>query len=380
MIRRVIWRIVRFCYVYIVKPILFKLSPDDAHQGMINAMTFWQRVPGFNGLVRAVFKQPTSPSLKQEYHGIVFNSPVGLSAGLDKNGEIVPIIASLGFDFGEVGSVTAMPSDGNVRPWFYRLPKSKSLVVNAGLSNQGSELIVKRLANYQTAAVDKFPIILSIAKTNSDKVVSISQGVDDYVASAKLAKNQPNIKMIELNISCPNAYGGEDFTKPGDLEALLKAIDLLNLDKPIFVKMPVSLDWTMNQKLLDVIVKHAVAGVTIANLTKDRKDIDPGDRLSDKVKGNLSGRPTWNQSNELIRRSYLGYGNRLTIIGVGGIFSADDAYTKIRLGASLVELITGMIFEGPQLPSQITDGIKKRLRDDGFEHISQAIGIDAECD
>lgn len=353
------------------------MSPDNVHKRMIGTMSFWQRVPGFNRLVRVVFKQPVSRALKQEYHGITFNNPVGLSAGFDKNGEIVPIIASLGFSFGEVGSVTASSCDGNPRPWFYRLPKTKSLVVNAGLGNQGSETIVKRISGYKSIVARDYSIILSIAKTNSQKVVSKSQGIDDYATSAKRAMNQPNIKMIELNISCPNAYGGEDFTKPDDLELLLAAIDALRLDKPIFIKMPVNLDWPKTKELLDVIVKYNIAGVTVANLAKDRTKIDLKDDLPLTVPGNLSGKPTWDLSNELIRRSYLEYGKRLTIIGVGGIFSADDAYTKIRLGASLVELITGMIFEGPQLPSQIVDGLQRRLKADGFTHVSQAIGIDA---
>ena len=377
MIRRVIWQIFRFGYIYVIKPVLFLMSPDNVHQCMISAMSFWQRVPGFKSLVRAVFKQPVSQVLKQEYYGLTFNNPVGLSAGFDKNGEIVPVIASLGFGFGEVGSVTAFPCDGNPRPWFYRLQKTRSLVVNAGLSNQGSEPIIKRLASYLKVVVKDFPVILSIAKTNSQDVVSVSQGIDDYVTSAMRAKNQSNIKMIELNISCPNAYGGEDFTKPDELEQLLTAIDSLDLNQLIFIKMPVNLDWTKTKELLDVIVSHNIAGVTIANLAKDRRSVNLKDELPTSVAGNLSGKPTWDLSNKLISRCYLEYGDKLTIIGVGGIFSADDAYTKIRLGASLVELITGMIFEGPQLPSQIVDGLEKRLKADGFDHISQAIGIDA---
>ena len=377
MMRRIIWSIIGFGYIYLIKPILFLMSPDSVHQRMISAMAFSQNVPGFNVLLRLVFKQPVSQALRQDLHGISFNSPVGLSAGFDKNGEIVPIIASLGFGFGEVGSVTNLPCDGNPRPWFYRLPKTKSLVVNAGLSNQGSATILKRLNGYSKASLSDFPIILSIAKANSQDVISVEQGINDYVATAKRAKNQPHIKMIELNISCPNAYGGEDFTKPRDLGQLLTAIDLLELNKPVFIKMPVNLDWVKTKALLDEIIKHTVAGVTVANLVKDRTQISLKDNLPADVAGNLSGRPTWDLSNELIRRCYLEYGDRLTIIGVGGILSADDAYTKIRLGASLVELVTGVIFVGPQLPSQIVDGLKRRLRADGFNHISQAVGVDA---
>lgn len=375
--RPAIWSFLGFLYVRVIKPVLFLMSPDGVHSRMIAVAAFLGKVPAFTGFVKIFFKQPVSAVLKQQYHGITFDTPVGLSAGFDKNGEMVPITASLGFGFGEVGSVTALKCDGNPRPWFYRLPKTKSLVVNAGLGNEGSEVIIKRLAAYSGKSVKNYPLILSVAKTNSKKVISIEQGIEDYITTVKRSKNQPNIKMIELNISCPNAFGGEDFTKPVDLEKLLVAVDAQNVTQPIFIKMPSSLGWLETKALLEIIVKHKVAGVTIANLAKDRSKIELKDELPSAVAGNLSGAPTWDLSNELIRQTYLEYGSQLTIIGVGGIFTADDAYTKIRLGASLVEIITGMIFEGPQLPSQINDGLKRCLKADGFDQIGQAIGIDA---
>lgn len=141
--------------------------------------------------------------------------------------------------------------------------------------------------------------------------------------------------------------------------------------------MPIDLSWVAFKGLLDVIVKHRVVGVTIANLVKDRDKVDLKDYLPNKIPGNLSGRPTLQPSNELIRQTFLSYGDKLTIIGVGGIFSADDAYAKIRLGASLVELLTGMIFNGPQLAAEISDGLSRLIESDGYTHISQAIGIDA---
>jgi dihydroorotate dehydrogenase len=186
--------------------------------------------------------------------------------------------------------------------------------------------------------------------------------------------------MIELNISCPNTYGGEPFTTPERLERLLTAVDTVSGKQPVYIKMPTNLPWVKLRELLDVTVRHSVAGVTISNLAKDRSKLDIKDDLPATVPGNLSGKPTWKSSNELIHRTYLEYGARLTIIGVGGVFSADDAYTKIKLGASLVELITGMIFCGPQLAAEINDGLLQCLSRDGLTHISQAIGIDAQRD
>jgi dihydroorotate dehydrogenase (fumarate) len=245
------------------------------------------------------------------------------------------------------------------------------------LANDGSRVIIKRLRKYNQHVIRQFPIVLSIAKTNSQNVVDVKDGIADYVTTLKRAKNEQSIKMIELNISCPNAYGGEPFTTPNRLDRLLTAVDKVGAKQPIYIKMPVDLSWDAFRALLDVIVKHRVVGVTIANLAKDRAKIELKDNLPDNIKGNLSGMPTWQPSNDLIRQTYLNYGDKLTIIGVGGIFSAEDAYAKIRLGASLVEIITGMIFCGPQLAAEINLGLLQLLERDGYTSISQAIGADA---
>lgn len=377
MIRRTIWKINRFSYKYIAKPILFLMTPDYTHSSMITAGSAMGKVSFFRWLAKTASVRKHDERLAQKFHGIYFGSPVGLAAGLDKNGEIVPFIASLGFGFTEVGSVTAMPCKGNPRPWFYRLPKTQSLVVYAGLGNQGSSVILKRIHQYPQNAINNFPIVLSVAKTNSQKVVGVKSGIADYITTVKRAKNEKRIKMIELNISCPNAYGGEPFTTPGSLDRLLTAVDKVNVTQPLFVKMPVDLPWDAFRSLLDVIISHKVVGVTIANLAKDRSKIKLLDKLPDSVQGNLSGKPTWEPSNKLIRQTYLNYGDRLTIIGLGGIFTAEDAYTKIRLGASLIEVITGLIYNGPQLAIEINDGLVRLLEQDGYSSISQAIGVDA---
>jgi len=353
------------------------VPPDAIHSSMIRFTSIAGRVPAMRWFVRLSFKSRRDERLVQNYHGVEFDSPVGLAAGFDKNGEVVPIISVLGFGFGTVGSVTAKHCVGNPRPWFYRLPNTQSLVVNAGLANHGSRIIIKRLGQYKSHTARQFPIVLSIAKTNSQKVVDIKDGIADYVTTVKRAKNENSIKMIELNISCPNAFGGEPFTTPNRLDRLLTAVDKVGTKQPIYIKMPVNLSWDAFKPLLDVIVKHRVVGVTISNLAKDRAKVELKDELPNTVKGNLSGKPTWQISNELIRQTYLNYGDRLTIIGVGGIFSAEDAYSKIRLGASLVEIITGMIFCGPQLVTEINDGLARLLEQDGYANISQAIGVDA---
>ena len=378
MIRRFLWGIADWLYAHVAKPILFRIPPDAVHSGMTRITVVVARVGVLRGFFRWIFVRPRDERIEQTFHGLKFTNPVGLAAGFDKDGEVIPVIAALGFGFGEVGSVTAKPCPGNPRPWFYRLPKSKAAVINAGLGNAGAKVILKRLRQYPARSLRDFPVVLSVAKTNTKNCVTEAEGIKDYVATVKQAKNESAIQIIELNISCPNAYGGEPFTTVRSLDRLLKEIDKLGVTQPIYIKMPIDLSWKAFSKLLDVIIKHRVAGVTISNLAKDRTQVDPRDVLPDTILGNLSGKPTWSGSNELIRQTYLKYGDKLTIIGLGGIFTAEDAYTKIRLGASLVQIITGMLFNGPQLAAEISYDLSKLLERDGYTHISQAIGIDSK--
>lgn len=376
MIRRLLWRVCRLSYIYIAKPILFLMTPDFTHKAMIVFASMTSTVAPFRWFVKLIFLKKPDSRLIQEYFGIRFNNPVGLTAGLDKNGQIIPTISALGFGFSEVGSVTARVCAGNPRPWFYRLPKSKSLVVHAGLGNQGSAVILKRLSSYKT--IDNYPVVLSVAKTNCQKVVSEAEGINDYITTIKRARINKNVSIIEINISCPNAYGGESFTTPAKLERLLKAIDKIKVTKPIWIKMPIDLSWDSFNLLLNVIVRHPINGVVISNLFKDRTKIDLKDILPNSVKGNMSGKPTYDASNHLIRNTYINYGDKLKIIGVGGIFTAEDAYTKIKLGASLVELVTGMIFIGPQIAAEINDQLSQLITSDGYDNICQVIGVDSK--
>lgn len=274
----------------------------------------------------------------------------------------------------EGGSLTHQPYAGNPRPWFYRLPKTKSLIVYAGLANQGVEKIIKRITSYPTSLFDDFPLNVSIAKTNSKDASSEAKAINDYIQSVRRINAENIGAFITINISCPNTYGGEPFTTPKKLSKLLAAIDKERISKPLFVKMPIDISWKEFDGLLQVIQLHSVAGVTIGNLAKDRTKVIFKEALPDNIKGNLSGKPTWDLSNELIKKTYQNYKERFVIIGVGGIFSAEDAYTKIKLGATLVELITGMIFEGPQVIGQINSGLVSLLKRDGYTSIKQAIG------
>ena len=277
----------------------------------------------------------------------------------------------------EGGSLTFNKCEGNPRPWFHRLPKTQSLVVYAGLANNGVKAIIKTLNSYPSDTFKGFPLNISIAKTNSKKTCTDKEAISDYIGSMELLQKARWGDIYTLNISCPNVYGGEPFTTPDRLEALLHEVDQLNLKQPLFIKMPSHLAWKEFNILLKVADRHTVQGLTISNLAKERGQAKLMDPLPETIKGNLSGKPTWDLSNNLIRQTYKKYGKRFVIIGVGGIFSAEDAYTKIKLGATLVELITGMIFEGPQLIGQINRGLVKLLEQDGYHTVSEAIGVEA---
>lgn len=353
---------------------LFRRHPDNVHGAMIRTSNVFQKAPGLKKLVHHAWAYQNPDLLSQTIHGIRFSNPIGLSAGLDANFELVPTLKAIGFGFMEGGSLTFRPCVGNPRPWFHRLPDAKALVVNKGLANEGVDAIIKRIKSYPSRTFRDFPLNISVAKTNSKEASSEDDAVADYIGSLRKIQSSRVGDMITLNISCPNTYGGEPFTAPGRLEHLLKEVDELALNNPVFVKMPSDLDWETFDSLLAVIVRHRIAGVTVSNLTKKREPYETDGSLPKSIEGKLSGKPTFDASNQLISHTYHKYGHRLTIIGVGGVFSAEDAYTKIKLGASLVELITGMIFEGPQLIGQINHGLAQLLEKDGFKQVSDAIG------
>lgn len=361
-------------YKHAVKPLLFRRHPDKVHTDIIQLGKLLPRVPGLRSAPKLWSYQ--HDALRQQVFGMTFRGPVGLAAGFDKNIEVAHLLRSVGFGFMTGGSVTAEQCDGNPHPWFHRLPRDKSLVVFAGLPNHGVTTIARTIEGYSRHVFSGMPLIVSIAKTNNKEAADDEGAIADYCKSFATLEQTPHVDMYELNISCPNTYGGEPFTTPERLGKLLHAIDELKLQRPVTIKMPIHLGWEHTRSLLDVIVRHRVAGVTIGNLMKDRRQVTLREALPDTVKGSLSGVPTRDISTGLIRKTYQRYGDKLVIIGVGGIFSAEDAYAKIRAGATLVGLVTGMIFEGPQLIGDISHDLVKLLKRDGFGHISQAIGAD----
>ena len=361
-------------YKNIIKPILFLFSPDFVHSATVAVGRVVQAIPPVRWMLKKAWSY-RHDKLAQTVLGLDFTNPIGLSAGFDKNGQVAPLMESVGFGFETIGSVTLSPRRGNERPWFYRLPKSRSIVVHAGLANTGIAAITHSLQRTQkrVRSMQKVISVAVVAKTaretNQDAIID-AKNTTLYILQRNLAA------MIEINISCPNAGDDQPFSSPELLDELLSELDKIERTIPFFVKMPNSPSLRQFDALLAVVARHNIQGVTIANLVKDRESVKLRDELPSDVHGGLSGLPARARSTALIRRTYEKYGSRLVIIGVGGVFCADHAYEKIRAGASLVGMITGVIFEGPQVVGKINKRLVTLLESDGFSSITEAIGAD----
>jgi dihydroorotate dehydrogenase len=360
-------------YRRVMKPILFRFSADSVHERMI---ALGYRVQNWH-IVRFVLRKVYAfedDRLRSTLLGITFKNPLGLSAGLDKDVKIPQMLKAIGFGFAECGSVTYGSYEGNKQPWYTRLPASRSIIVNSGLRSEGVKSVNKRVLSYPKNTFTEFPLNISIAKTNSRKANTCDSGIADYIASLKYWEEHGGATYYTINISCPNTFGGEPFTDELSLEKLLRAIDELNITRPLFVKMPIDKSWVQSRKLLSVCARHKVDGITYGNLYKDRSTVKLSESYDAHLKGNFSGKPCFDVSNELLARAYAQFGNRFVFSGVGGVFSAEDAYTKIKLGATFVQIITGLIFEGPMVVGQINRGLVALLEKDGFKHINDAVG------
>jgi len=363
-------------YKLFAKPLFFLLPAEWVHE---QAM-FWGELVGNIPLTRAFLRYMFSfkhPAIKQKIAGITFENPIGLSAGYDYMAAFTQILPSIGFGFETIGTISNHPFGGNKKPRLGRLPKSQSLLVNKGFRNPGADETIKKLKRMTF----EFPLGISIGKTNSVEVAGTQKdAVADVIgAFQKFHKARLKNKYYELNISCPNLKGGVSFYPPKKLNALLNAVGKLKIKKPVFVKMPIEKSEEEVLEMLDVIVKHKwISGVIFGNLQKNRKDPSfDQDEIKKAGVGNFSGKPTYRRSNELIKLAYTNYGKKLIIVGCGGVFTAEDAYRKIRLGASLIQMITGMIFEGPQQITQINRELVDLLEQDGYSHISEAVGVDS---
>ena len=352
-------------YTHLLKPILFKFDPEAVHDFFVSSGEFFGTNPVTRGLVGLVYGYH-GRDISKIVDGITYRTPFLLSAGFDYNGRLSNILSHIGFGGEEVGSVTARACEGNAKPRLTRLLESKSILVNKGLRNEGVDAVIKRLQKRKSrrglaseASPRKFVVGVSIARTNDAQSVPIQAGIEDYVYSFKRLNEEGIGDYYTINISCPNAFGGESFANPDLLERLLSALATVPCSKPVYIKMPINLPWDDFNALLKVIVAHKLKGVVIGNLNKDYSYLDMREEAPVAYKGGLSGKPCTHLSTDLIYKTREVYGKTLTIIGVGGVMSPETAQEKFDAGADLVQLISGMIFEGPGLVKRLCASYSK---------------------
>ncbi len=353
-------------YTKLFKPLLFRIDPEEVHDKIILIGQKSSHTPIINKMIKPAFGYHHT-ALNQTVDGVSYQNPVGLAAGFDKNAQIVALTQLIGFGFEEIGSITGEACAGNDKPRLWRLPKSKSLVVYYGLKNDGAKAIANKLKNIESNT----PIGVSIAKTNSLKTASTEAGVSDYIKAYTLMKNVGDY--VTINISCPNTFGGQPFTDRKSLNSLLKALAKVKVDKPHYIKLSPDLSPKQLDDIIGLASEYKINGFVTSNLTKirDNKNIIDDDLPSN---GGLSGKVVQELADKQLTYIRKNAGKEFTLIGCGGIFTAADAYYKILHGASLLQMITGMIYQGPQQISEINRGLVKLLKRDGFDNIAQAVG------
>ncbi len=334
----------------LVRPILFRFDSELIHDLMTKVGESLENYPT---LVESLFSYKDS-KLKRKIAGIEFNNPIGLSAGFDYDGRLAKVIKHVGFGFNTVGTVTYDPYKGNKKPRLARLPKSKSLFVNKGFKSSGAVEVAKRL--------DK--------KNLKNHIIGISIGdrngsIENILKTFEIFKKKSYVKYFELNISCPNIpNSGAAFVKSNNFKKLIKAIKKIKIKQVIFIKMPNEIEFKKSDELVNIALKNKINGFVFSNLVKDRNNpfLDKDELKKFKnLKGNFSGKPTFLNSNKLIKHTRKKFENKVVIIGTGGIFSAKDAKEKLDAGADLVQLITGLIYEGPGIVGKICRELNERL-------------------
>jgi len=366
-------------YRNIIKPILFLFPADDVHEWFLDN----GRWLGQHSFLKKLFKKMwgyEDSILSQNLAGLAFKNPIGLAAGFDYNADLVEILPSIGFGFNAIGTLTVEPYADNPRPMLGRLPKSQSLLVNKGFKNKSVAKVLAHLNSNSSGAMRG----VSIGATNKP-YPDFEAMLENLVAGFREAEKFNNFDYYELNISCPNLLNlqnlKEQLASPSGLTKALIRLEALNLVRPVFIKMPLERTFEETKELIESATPFPfIKGLIFSNLAKDRNNaLFDQEEIKRAGAGNFSGKPMENQSNEMLRYAYKNYHERFLLIGVGGVFTAEDAYQKIKLGASLIQLITGMVFMGPQQIGLINKGLAELLKRDGYNHISEVVGTGVQC-
>ena len=346
----------------VLQRVLFLFAPERIHTWVFALLRAATRTPVTRRPL-ACWLAPRDPILGSTVFGVHFDAPLGLAAGFDKDGRGLRTWGALGFGYAEVGTVTAVAQPGNPQPRMFRLPDDRALLNRMGFNNHGAGELAVRLAGY----IPDVPIGVNIGKT---KATPTESAVEDYAESARLLG--PLASFVVVNVSSPNTPGLRGLQAVESLRPILAAVRA-ETTTPVLVKIAPDLADDEIDEIADLAVELGLAGIVATNTTVSREGlITPG--VDELGAGGISGRPVAQRSAEVLRRLYRRVGDRLVLISVGGIESADDAWDRITSGASLLQGYTGFIYGGGLWAKRIHDGLARRLHDGGFTSLAEAVG------
>ena len=339
-----------------IRNTLFLLPPETAHQVSMKGLDIAAALPVFNTLLRGYF-QVEDPSLAKTVFGLHFPNPVGLGAGFDKNAAHLDALELLGFGFIEIGTVTPKPQAGNAQPRLFRLTDQQALINRMGFNNDGVEAIAKRLKERKASTQSNLIIGGNIGK---NKVTENQDAWKDYCTN--FIGLEEVVDYFVVNVSSPNTPGLRELQEKEALRKIFSELQLINKNhKPILLKIAPDLEISALDDIIALTSEVKIDGLVSSNTTLDRSLLNPKNSASAKEMGagGLSGLPLLNKSNQVLEYLYKGIGDRLPIIASGGIFKPADAKAKLDAGASLVQVWTGFIYEGPAIVKNILKALKK---------------------
>lgn len=363
-------------YEKILRPLLFQFPTETAHEFGIEALKLALSSESAQKFAREKFACGEFGALDR--FGLTFKNPLGVAAGFDKNGAVVNQLAALGFSFVEVGTVTFEPQTGNEKPRLFRLPEDGALINRLGFNNEGAPKIIERLKKINPKCV----LGVNIGK---NKNVPNEAAAENYLQSFDLAFGVADY--VAVNVSSPNTPNLRELQKAENLEELLSALQARNRvlsdelkaknTKPLLVKIAPDLTDGEIEVAVEICLRLKISGVIAANTTTNRANLRTDKAEIERVgAGGLSGKPLQKRSNEVIKKIYKHSNGRLPIVGVGGIFSADDAFEKIAAGACLLQSYTGFVYGGFSFARDVNVGLARILREKGFRDLDEAVGSD----
>jgi dihydroorotate dehydrogenase len=359
-------------YPAILRPLLFRLDPERAHELAIRGLEHAQNSKTLCKILERLYDY-SDKRLEQELFGLQFKNPIGLAAGFDKNGRLIHILPCLGFGFLEIGTITSQAQPGNPKPRLFRLPQQQALINRLGFNNEGAERVAERLARLGKPPV---PLGINIGKSRD---VPLEEAPDDYLKTFRLL--YPFGDYFSINVSSPNTPGLRELQSGERLTELLRALNDENQrltpqsgrPKPLLLKIAPDLDEAQLNEILDVACAEHLAGIIATNTTVAREGLCENE-ASRYGEGGLSGRPLGARTTAIIRAIHHAKGGAPPIIGVGGIMNAIDSWEKLRAGASLLQIYTGLIYEGPSFVRRINRALGDLIERSGFQHISEVAG------